>query len=108
MEKHETVETYLEFEKDYENIKEESKLTVEELKEYKITNFNLKAKNQDYKNEIELKIKKIDSLEKRIQLVESGNLIMNERQVLDEKKESEYQDRISELEKQLIHQNNKT
>jgi hypothetical protein len=102
VEKTDQLETFLKFEKDYEDLKEKHKEKMDELKTIKIEKYQFEKDIKDLKRNVELKDLRIEGLERRVENEENGRVRLEVKQEEEAFQEQEYKDKIRELERQLI------
>ena len=102
VEKTEQLEVFLKFEEDYEKLKEKHKEQTTEFKTLKIEKIQFELEIKDLKRNLDLKSLRIEGLEKRVEHEEIGRVRLENKQEEEAFQEQEYKDKIKELERQLI------
>jgi chromosome segregation ATPase len=102
VEKTDQLEVFLKFQEDYDELKEKHKDQTKLYKELKIEKIQFELDIKDLQRNLDLKNLRIEGLEKRVENEETGRVRLENKQEEEAFQEQEYKEKIKELERQLI------
>ena len=104
IEKQDQLEVFLKFEKEFEDLKENFEKINKEQKTLKIEKIKLENEKKDLTQNLELKILRVEGLERRVENEQNGRVRLEEKQEKEAFQEEEFKEEINQMRKQLLTQ----